>query len=195
MDISLLFNIYKNIYIMLSKYRIYNIKTEQLSSEQFNKTFSDDSYVYIQSATPDNISHITIMISPSSPYYLKFPEFKKLLNSKLLSEVDILLFITKDGFNTHFKRQLKNSNKYIEDCTYSLFLIETPLHSLCPTHKIATDEELTILKKYHIDIKMLPKILLSDPMAVWIGLKKGQVCKILRLSEATGESIQYRFCI
>lgn len=78
-------------------------------------------------------------------------------------------------------------------------------HILVPQHEILKDDEVEkILAKYNIKKEQLPKILVSDPCAMVLGAKPGQVLKITRrrLREETsfspciaGVSITYRVVI
>jgi DNA-directed RNA polymerase subunit H (RpoH/RPB5) len=69
-------------------------------------------------------------------------------------------------------------------------------HDLVPTHEIISEKEKNeILKKYNIEANQLPKLLNSDPVAVSIGAKPGQIVKIIRNSHTANEAIAYRFVI
>ncbi|MHA1557848.1 MAG: DNA-directed RNA polymerase subunit H [Candidatus Heimdallarchaeota archaeon] len=69
-------------------------------------------------------------------------------------------------------------------------------HELVPEHVICPEEELKdLLIKYNIQRRQLPKILISDPAVKAIGAKPGQVVKIFRESDISGESIAYRLVV
>ena len=61
---------------------------------------------------------------------------------------------------------------------------------------IATEEEKRkVLKKYMVKPSQLPKIISSDPMAKYLGLRKGQLVKILRQSQTAGMHVVYRIVV
>lgn len=69
-------------------------------------------------------------------------------------------------------------------------------HILVPQHiLLSTDEKQRLLQRYHMRESQLPRILSSDPIARYMGLKQGQVVKIVRPSESAGRSIFYRICV
>ena len=75
-------------------------------------------------------------------------------------------------------------------------LVNVSKHELVPKHLIASDEEKTkVLKKYMVKPAQLPKMLASDPMARYLGLKKGQMVRILRNSQTAGLHVVYRIVI
>ena len=41
----------------------------------------------------------------------------------------------------------------------------------------------------------MPQILKSDPQAKFLGVRKGDMCEIIRASETAGNSITYRMCL
>ncbi|NOZ81483.1 MAG: DNA-directed RNA polymerase subunit H [DPANN group archaeon] len=70
----------------------------------------------------------------------------------------------------------------------------TPLtHVLIPKHlKVSEREKKELLERYHITLKELPKILLSDPAIAHLGLEPDDVVKIIRPSPTAGEAVYYR---
>ena len=66
-------------------------------------------------------------------------------------------------------------------------------HEFVPKHIILTNEEQEeLLEKYSSTINKLPKILKTDPVARYYGMKQNQVCKIIRKSPEVGNYPYYR---
>ncbi len=69
-------------------------------------------------------------------------------------------------------------------------------HVLVPSHKVLSSEEReALLRKYNIKPSQLPKILSSDPVAVAIGAKPGDVLEITRKSPVAGVTLAYRIVV
>lgn len=69
-------------------------------------------------------------------------------------------------------------------------------HVFVPKARILSKEEVEeLLKKYKVTKEMLPKILETDPVAVELGAKKGDVIEFVRNSPIAGKSIYYRVVI
>ncbi|KAJ2905433.1 DNA-directed RNA polymerasesI/II/III subunit RPABC1 [Zalerion maritima] len=75
-------------------------------------------------------------------------------------------------------------------------LINITHHTLVPKHiLLSRDEKIALLKRYRLKETQLPRILVKDPVAAYLGLKKGNVVKIIRKSETAGRYASYRICV
>jgi DNA-directed RNA polymerase subunit H (RpoH/RPB5) len=70
------------------------------------------------------------------------------------------------------------------------------LHKLVPYHIVLTEKEKNeFLKKFKITPDQLPKILNTDPVALYIDAQPGQIVKIVRKSHTAKEAVAYRLVV
>ena len=121
--------------------------------------------------------------------------------SETLKKTDTLFIIIKDDPN----ETLINELKHIWESEGIFIVIESIKrlqfnildHALVPPHTILKETEVdNIMKRYNITDKVqFPDISRFDPVARVIGLRPGQVCKIVRPSKTSIEANYYRICV
>lgn len=148
---------------------------------------------------------MTILIAPNSKYSNKTGDFKKLLKGlpKVRADEKLeVIFVSAVPLTVHIDKQIKayreelGSSIQLENHTYNLFIIDPTKHVSVPVHQILTEDEIESLCRRHCTVRdRFPKILQSDPQAVWLGLKPGMMVKIMSRSETAGKAVRYRYCM
>ena len=141
-----------------------------------------------------------------SPLYIHFHnENKSLAKSDLKNlvesliekydnhEIKIIILLKEKGNGSIFKELNKEEYKNVEFFMNKNMIFNITHHQMVPKHSLlSSEEEKEILEKYNTTKNKLPKILRSDPIVRYYGMKQDQICKIIRKSPEVGESVYYR---
>ncbi len=166
-----------------------------------------DKFTLPESETLDR-QRLTILVSkrddPSDQIFVFFPvdakvgvkpihEICKHLNEQNVSRA---IVVVQQGL-TPFARSamMAMNDKYkLEQFLEAELLVNITEHALVPQHVVLTDEETqALLKRYKLKEAQLPRIQLTDPVARYYGMQRGQVVKIIRPSETAGRYVTYRY--
>ena len=109
-------------------------------------------------------------------------------------ENEVTVIIVQDKQTPQIAKELQNDEyKLYEIFSMKNLMFNITNHEIVPKHILLTHEEVDmILKQYQTTRAQLPKLLTTDPVAKYYGMKAGDVCKIIRQSPMTGESYYYR---
>lgn len=169
--------------------------------DDINKDLSNNKIVvkFVFSINPDFDNYYPIYKSSDNKYALK--ELLELYKNILVAydldkKKDTVIFVICYGNNlTEDHIKLDQSINYIQLFHINSLIFNISKHNLVPLHKrIEKKEHEFIKKKLYIDnLEKLPHILNTDPMAKYLGLKEGDVCKITR--KTSDKYSCYRYCI
>lgn len=119
-------------------------------------------------------------------------------NDTVLTEKDTLIIITKQEIKTmnQVSNQLFLQGRFIVLLSLDRLQFNILNHQYVPSHTILTDNEVDeMMKKYNVTEKsQLPDISRYDPVALAIGMRPGEVCRIDRPSKSAISSLYYRVC-
>jgi DNA-directed RNA polymerase subunit H (RpoH/RPB5) len=93
------------------------------------------------------------------------------------------------------REDLAPEGVFVSNHPYSIFLVNITKHVSSPKHEIVPEQEVAeFCARYHTAKEYFSKLPMSDPQAIWLGLRPGLVVRIIRASETAGEAPTYRIC-
>ncbi|KAF3010670.1 DNA-directed RNA polymerases II 24 kDa polypeptide (RNA polymerase II subunit 5) [Curvularia kusanoi] len=145
----------------------------------------------------------TIWVEFNNDDGLGTPQIKKFVEHLVKYNFYSGTIITVKPMTTMAHRYLRNSGPLsdgpkggVEAFTEQDLMVNITKHELVPKHVLLSEEEKQqLLKRYRLKATQLPRIQAHDPVAKYLGLKKGAVVKIIRKSETAGRYASYRWVI
>lgn len=127
---------------------------------------------------------------------------ESMIEEDLLDEGSSLILLLKDpisndeSLEVYFEELHKSKKIFVQYFWLDNLTFNVLEHQLVPNHVVLNKKEQEKLLK-SIDIKhedQLPYISKKDPVAKFLGMKTGQICRIERKSETAGKTLYYRLC-
>ncbi|KAL9246833.1 hypothetical protein vseg_020324 [Gypsophila vaccaria] len=111
--------------------------------------------------------------------------------------VHTVIFVVRERVTPIAKTMCESSAKgHFEIFMETELLFNVTKHKMVPEHQVLTeDEKKDLLLKYTLTESEIPRIQVSDPIAKYYGLRRGQVVKITRRSDSAGKYNTYRLIV
>ena len=189
-----LFKIRKTVLEMVSDRKYIIPPNENIDLEEFIIKFNNKNMdIHIFDENKGNI-YIHFHNEPKSIAKSDLKSFVSSIVQKYEDEnIKIIILLKEKGNGSILKELFKEEYKNVEIFMNKNMIFNITHHEYVPKHIIlSNEEELEVLEKYNLTKNKLPKIIKTDPIVKYYGMKPDQICKIIRKSPEVGESIYYR---
>lgn len=193
-DRNNLYKIRKTVLEMLND-RGFTIDNQlDITFEEFTSMYNNNNInIYIND---ENLGQIYIYFH-NEPKSITKSDLKSLVSNLIKEyeddELKLIILLKEKGNGSILKELNKDSYKNVEIFMNKNMMFNITHHEYVPKHIILNQEESEIiLDKYNTTRNKLPKILKSDPVVKYYGMKHDQICKIIRKSPEVGEYVYYR---
>lgn len=174
----------------------------QISEEDQNMNYEDFTdrleenaiqLIAISRENPLKMAYVTFILEARSFSKKDLVALKATIDEKYPTN-EVTVIIVQDKQTPQIAKELQNDEyKLYEIFSMKNLMFNITHHEIVSKHILLTQEEADlILKQYQTTRAQLPKLLTTDPVAKYYGMKAGDVCKIIRQSPMTGESYYYR---
>jgi len=142
---------------------------------------------------PVKMAYVTFILDAKSFSKKDLVALKALMDEKYPTN-KMTVIIVQDKQTPQIAKELLNDEyKLYEIFSMKNLMFNITHHEIVPKHILLNQEEVEqILRVFKTTRAQLPKLLTTDPVAKYYGMKAGDVCKIIRQSPMTGESYYYR---
>jgi DNA-directed RNA polymerases I, II, and III subunit RPABC1 len=189
-----LFKIRKTVLEMVSDRKYIIPPNENIDLEEFIIKFNNKNMdIHIFDENKGNI-YIHFHNEPKSIAKSDLKSFVSSIVQKYEDEnIKIIILLKEKGNGSILKELFKEEYKNVEIFMNKNMIFNITHHEYVPKHiMLSNEEELEVLEKYNLTKNKLPKIIKTDPIVKYYGMKSDQICKIIRKSPEVGESIYYR---
>ena len=189
----------------LCRDRGYVVTLEELDQtfDEFKQQFSHHS-----SAGLSSRSELNLIVSHgkevTNQMFVFFPDeekvnlatVKRYFNKMQAENVHRSIIVVQQGVTPTARQamvSMRSASFTMEEFMEAELMINITEHELVPKHHVmSAEEKRELLLRYKLKENQLPRIQHTDPVARYLGLKRGEVVKIIRPSETAGRYITYR---
>jgi len=198
-DASRMFRVRKTCYKMLNK-RGYIVPEAEVSmtTDDFRNKFGDspsrETLTILVEKTDDSTEQLFVFFPEEDKVGVKpIKTYCERMKSEQVLKAIIVVKVNLTPFAKQAIREMSQRGYKVEYFRDAELLVDITEHKLVPEHVLLSPQQKQeLLARYRLKETQLPKIQLADPVARYLGLKVGEVVKIVRPSETAGRYITYR---
>jgi DNA-directed RNA polymerase I, II, and III subunit RPABC1 len=198
-EASRMYRVRKTCYKMLNK-RGYIVPEEELSmtTDDFRNKFGDspsrETLTILVEKTDDSTEQLFVFFPDEDKVGVKpIKTYCERMKSEQVLKAIIVVKVNLTPFAKQAIREMSQRGYKVEYFRDAELLVDITEHKLVPEHVLLSPQQKQeLLARYRLKETQLPKIQLADPVARYLGLKVGEVVKIVRPSETAGRYITYR---
>ena len=104
-------------------------------------------------------------------------------------------------YDVHVMDIMANHGVFVQLFNLRSLMFNVTAHEIVPPHELVdvwrnSDEVDRIKRVYNVRnvSRAFPVIPVNDPVAKFIGLRRGQLCKVTRVNQTSGTFVTYRWC-
>jgi DNA-directed RNA polymerase I, II, and III subunit RPABC1 len=172
-----------------------SVEDKNMNYEDFTNRLEENAIELIATnrINPIKMAYVVFILDSKSFSKKDLVALKATIDEKYPKN-EMTVIIVQDKQTPQIAKELQNDEyKLYEIFSMKNLMFNITHHEIVPKHILLTQEEADqILKQYQTTRAQLPKLLTTDPVAKYYGMKAGDVCKIIRQSPMTGESYYYR---
>ncbi len=163
--------------------------SEQLSEDEFHDKYRLMNYITIVGVDIDDEPTTIVLTNFGS----NIPNHKANFLSMINAVKTKVILVSNRLLSAGIHEYAQAANYQVESYTYAKFVTDMTKCPYVPKHEIMTKSEVDEMLWYRYKtVSDLPGIMRDDTQVIWIGAKVGDVIRITRTSELTGQSIYYR---
>jgi DNA-directed RNA polymerase I, II, and III subunit RPABC1 len=189
MDIKNTFRVYKTLVEMLTD-RGYSM-SKDIDYEEFTIMYLENNY-----DITDNDEKIHVAFYKDTKTFGKkdLENIVQNVKDKFENDEIKIIIILREKYNVTIEKELANpKNNNVEIFIFKNLTFNMTRHQDMAKHTPLSEEEIEeVAKQYRISKKEFPKMLATDPIAKYYGVKSGGMFKVVRPSYSSGEYVTYR---
>ena len=189
----------------VDKYKNYSLDEVDIMLKNMAKKVNSEMCPLDLVCSNKNDSELKIYVKYLLQSKIRLVNLKNIIEDMIENTVENnseIIFIIKDkisnmaAYDNMFDSYITSNNIHIQVFSIDNLLVNITKHVLVPPLRILPEEDKEkIMETYKLNrLTQLPIILKSDPVAKFYGVRKGDLCEIVRPSETSGVYINYRYC-